>query len=428
MVHDPAAAVADGRLAWGTRLAAVLFAVLVAALAGLVVAFAISARGANRQFVMASLSERQAAAVSRIVALAAVGQGPALDAALADYQGLVRQEAGLATAETQPHREREEARAAALVRLARTPGAQARLEELARAIDGQESGELQAGRLALARAGQRSVVLAGLLAAVALACAGCGAWLLWRSNRALAAMVRARTARIEAVDASRRLFFAKASHELRTPVAALRSAAEVALDQPDADPRTLRETLGHVVAQAGFLTHRIEELLGLASADDGRLALADAPFDLGQVAAEAVAAARIYAASVDVAIALARPETPLPMQGDARWLRQALLAVIENGLKFAPMETVLAVCVTVADGSAEVAVRDQGPGVMESDLPRIFDAYYQAQEGRQRGGSGLGLALARWVVEQHGGAVIAANQPQGGCVIRFSLPLQGAVA
>ncbi|MFD2781933.1 sensor histidine kinase [Novosphingobium pokkalii] len=65
---------------------------------------------------------------------------------------------------------------------------------------------------------------------------------------------------------------------------------------------------------------------------------------------------------------------------------------------------------------------------MESDLPRIFDAYYQAQEGRQRGGSGLGLALARWVVEQHGGAVAAANQPQGGCVIRFSLPLQGAVA
>jgi signal transduction histidine kinase len=70
---------------------------------------------------------------------------------------------------------------------------------------------------------------------------------------------------------------------LRTPVAALRSAAEVALDQPDTDPRILRETLGHVVAQAGFLTHRIEELLGLASADDGRLALADAPFDLGQV-------------------------------------------------------------------------------------------------------------------------------------------------
>jgi signal transduction histidine kinase len=182
------------------------------------------------------------------------------------------------------------------------------------------------------------------------------------------------------------------------------------------------------VAQAGFLTHRIEELLGLASADDGRLALADAPFDLGQVVAEAVAAARVYAASVDVAIALAVPDGPLPMQGDARWLRQALLAVIENGLKFAPMETVLAVCVTVADGCAEVAVRDQGPGVMESDLPRIFDAYYQAQEGRQRGGSGLGLALARWVVEQHGGAVAAANQPQGGCVIRFSLPLQGAVA
>ncbi|NKJ42053.1 HAMP domain-containing sensor histidine kinase [Novosphingobium sp. SG720] len=415
----------DRRLAWGASLAAALFAVLVAALAGLVVAFAISARGANRQFLLASLSERQAAAVARIVALAPAGPGPALDRALIDYRALIAAETREAGGETDDHQRRELARAEALANLAQHPDANARLQALAHAIDAQERGELQAGRAALARAGQQSMILAGLLAAVALACAGCGAWLLWRSNRALAAMVRARTARIEAVDASRRLFFAKASHELRTPVAALRSAAEVALDQGDADPAFLRETLGHVVAQAGFLTHRIEELLGLASADDGRLALDDAPFDLGAVVAQAVAAARSYAASVDVTIELAAPGAALPMQGDARWLRQALLAVIENGLKFAPMDSALAVCLTPGKGTAQITVSDRGPGVMESDLPRIFDAYYQAQEGRQRGGSGLGLALARWVVEQHGGTVVAENQPAGGCLIRFCLPLQG---
>ncbi len=430
MVHSVAAPAAghdaaDTRLAWRARVAALLFALLVAALAGLVVAFAISARGANRQFTQASLSERQAAVVARIVALAPAGQGPALERALADYRALVAEEVGLARG---PTLTREQIRADALVQLARTPGAQMRLEALARTIDGQENGELQAGRRALARAGQRSMVLAGLLAAVALACAACGAWLLWRSNRALAAMVKARTARIAAVDASRRLFFAKVSHELRTPVAAVRSAAEVALDQPDADPHLLRETLGHIVAQAGFLTHRIDELLGLAAADDGRLALASAPFDLGKVVAEAVAAARPYAASVDVAMALAAPARPLPMMGDARWLRQALLAVIENGIKFSPMDSALCVTLMPADGVAEVVIHDRGPGVMEAELPRIFDAYYQTHEGRQRGGSGLGLALARWVAERHGGSVQAANQPDGGCAIRFRLPLQDGAA
>jgi signal transduction histidine kinase len=241
-------------------------------------------------------------------------------------------------------------------------------------------------------------------------------------------MVRARTARIEAVDASRRLFFAKASHELRTPVAAMRSAAEVALDQRDAKAAALRDALEQVAAQAGFLTHRIDELLALASADDGRLALADARFDLGAVVAGAVTAARGYAASVDVAIDLTAPQGALPMRGDARWLGQAFLAVIDNGLKFAPMGSALAVDVVADSGLARIGVRDHGPGVMESELPRIFDAYYQAQEGRQRGGSGLGLALARWVVERHGGTVTAANEAGGGCIIRFALPLQEAPA
>ncbi len=155
MVHSVAAPAAghdaaDTRLAWRARVAALLFALLVAALAGLVVAFAISARGANRQFTQASLSERQAAVVARIVALAPAGQGPALERALADYRALVAEEVGLARG---PTLTREQIRADALVQLARTPGAQMRLEALARTIDGQENGELQAGRRALDEVG-----------------------------------------------------------------------------------------------------------------------------------------------------------------------------------------------------------------------------------------------------------------------------------
>lgn len=430
-------------------LAAVLFGVLVMALAGLVVGFALSAAHADRQFARASLSEQQAAAVARIVALArepgarepgAPEPGSpdqaGLEDALRSYRGLIAQEAQ--SIGTDAEQLREAGDAALLERLAharRQDGAsRARFLTLARAIDRREAAEVRAVRAALALAGRRSVVLAVLLAGVALACAGVGGWLLWRSNRTLGALVEARTARIAAVDASRRLFFAKASHELRTPVAGLRSAAEVALEAAGDDTTMLREALHQAVAGATFLSHRIDELLGLAGADEGQLVLAQARFDLAQCVGEALAEAKAYARSVEVELALVLPDdaaSGLPMTGDARWLRQALLAVIENGLKFAPMHSVLVVGVErIGDARVAVCVTDRGPGIVAADLPRIFDAYYQAQAGRERGGSGLGLALARWVVEQHGGQVRAANvardeQGGGGCVVRFDLPLSG---
>lgn len=83
------------------------------------------------------------------------------------------------------------------------------------------------------------------------------------------------------------------------------------------------------------------------------------------------------------------------------------------------------VAVTAQGDRAAIAVTDHGPGVLAEALPRIFDAYYQTDEGRMRGGTGLGLALARWVVEQHGGTIMAANDPAGGCQIRIELPLEG---
>lgn len=390
-------------------LAAVLFGVLVMALAGLVVGFALSAAHADRQFARASLSEQQAAAVARIVALArepgarepgAPEPGSpdqaGLEEALRSYRGLIAQEAQ--SIGTDVEQLREAGDAALLERLAharRQDGAsRARFLTLARAIDRREASTaaIRAVRASTSAPSVRFERHSSQPPTPAQASATPANRTARTTLRLPASASAARTARTSA--ASRRLFFAKASHELRTPVAGLRSAAEVALEAAGDDTTMLREALHQAVAGATFLSHRIDELLGLAGADEGQLVLAQARFDLAQCVGEALAEAKAYARSVEVELALVLPDdaaSGLPMTGDARWLRQALLAVIENGLKFAPMHSVLVVGVErIGDARVAVCVTDRGPGIVAADLPRIFDAYYQAQAGRERGGQRIG--------------------------------------
>ena len=406
-----------------------LLAGLVFALAGLVVAFVVSFNLVDRQYRLATLSERQAGAVSHIAELAnARTGGLALERTLARYRALIDEETALLPANPAfaDHQRHEAAEAIRLEDLARDTAQAPAFRALTVQIARQEAGEVAAARRELERLHGRTVALAAALAAAALLCALSAAWLLVRRNRSLEAMVQARTARLEEVDRSRRLFFAKASHELRTPVTAMRGEAEVALLDPNAPAQGLRQSLSHIHASAAFLGHRLDELLGLASADDGKLQLERKSLELGQVVGEAVAEAGPFARSVEVAIAQTAHDSRLILHGDARWLRQALLTVIDNGLKFSPIGGTLTVDVGHGGQTAAITVADNGPGVMHEDLPRIFDAYYQSAPGRQRGGNGLGLALARWVVEQHGGTISATNRPEGGCCVTIALPLEAA--
>lgn len=409
------------------RLTAVLLAGLLLALAGLVISFVVSFNLADRQNRLANLAERQAGAVEEIAELgeARVGRS-SLSKALSRYRELIRQETALladdpSISQRQRHETEDAARLEGLALFsADTPA----FGELATAISRREGEEVAAARLELERLHTRTVTLATALAGVGLLCALSAALLLIRRNQSLKAIVQARTARLEEVDRSRRLFFAKASHELRTPVTAMRGEAEVALLAGNANVEHLRQSLDHIRANATFLSHRIDELLGLASADDGKLQLDFVRLDLARLIADAVDEAQPCARSVEVQIDLAAPESHAAVLGDKRWLHQALLTVIDNGLKFSPMGGTLTIAVKVENGNAAITVTDNGQGVMPDDLPRIFDAYYQSKQGRQRGGNGLGLALARWVFEQHNGAIDAANMPQGGCRISIRLPLE----
>lgn len=266
-------------------------------------------------------------------------------------------------------------------------------------------------------------MLALLLASLAALSTVVGAFGLVRSNRRLSRAVAERTAQIAAVDASRRLFFAKVSHELRTPVTVMRGEAEVALatraSNPDAPVAALRE----VIANSEFFGRRIEELLALSQAEDGRLAIVKTPVDMAEIIRGAIDGASRFAISNRVSIKMTSNSSTM-IDGDARWLQQALLAVLDNAVKFSHDGADVEVASATTDGNELlITIADHGRGVAPEELPRLFDAYYQTEAGRTRGGNGLGLALSRWIVEQHGGKVSASQRSGGGCQVELRLPL-----
>lgn len=398
------------------------YAALLAALAALIVAILTSLGDAQRLFDSAAEAQRQIAIVSRIQTLAAAGpvSHAALDDALSRYRRSIAVEGealGASSRDRQAVEMRNADRIADLAR--RDPAALARLVGTIAAREQDEATVLAEQMTSLRH---RVGWLVALLAVAAALAAGLGAAGLLTANRRLAREVAARTADLAAIDRSRRLFFAKASHELRSPVTVMRGEAEVALANAGADTISLRGALGHVIASTDFLEHRIGELLGLAQAEDGKISLAFATIDPSVIAGDAVATARSYADSAGVAIAL-DPAEGLAVAGDARWLGQAMLAVIDNAVKFSPGGGTVRISVSRQADAATVTIADRGIGVSTAELPQIFDAYYQADAGTQRGGTGLGLALARWVVEQHRGTIGAANDPDGGCIITMTLPV-----
>jgi signal transduction histidine kinase len=399
---------------------------IAALIGGLLLAFSLSLGAASRQFEHALIAQRQAAQVSAIAQDAGALSAAALQARLAAYRASIEQERPFLSRDEQPGQEDESRRAGRLAALASLPGDHAALVAMVGAIAADEGHEVARARQALDQMRRNTIALGVLLALAAMGATVAGALQLRRANRDLAAEVAARTAELRSIDQSRRLFFAKASHELRTPVTAIRAIAEVALDTSQSQDG-LALPLHNIVAQTIFLGHRIEEMLALSNAAQGRPIMALALHDLADVVEAALAQARPYASSIHVGIRQTLPAVSLMAIADRRWLSQALVAVIENGLKFSDPHGDLDVSLSYDGASATIAIADTGPGVLPRDLPRIFEAYYQAEAGRMRGGTGLGLALARWVVEQHGGSVLAENRAEGGCRIVINLPLAGAL-
>ncbi len=250
--------------------------------------------------------------------------------------------------------------------------------------------------------------------------------LLCATGIALAAFLGRRAAdrfavvvdRLEHSQAAQRQLVADASHELRTPVTALRTNAELLLEQEDLTADQRRVLLDDVVDQTEELTALVSDLIELARGDGP----ADEAHDvrLDELVAEAVERARRHAPHVAFDVAL----EPAVLDGVPERLGRAVNNLLDNAAKYSPPGST----VEVAQRGGTVAVRDHGPGVPEDELPHIFDRFFRATNARAQAGSGLGLAIVKQVADRHGGTVRAAPVPGGGLEVVLALPGARAVA
>jgi signal transduction histidine kinase len=220
------------------------------------------------------------------------------------------------------------------------------------------------------------------------------------------------------VDATRRRFFANASHELRTPVTVLLGEAQLALRAPGSE----REALERIAASGGYLSRRLDDLMRLARSEDGQIALRMGEADVARAVRAAVATARSFATASEIALDFPEPASAdWRVTGDGEAITQAALALIDNAIKFTPPGGSVIVRCEQGRCEAGFSVADTGPG-FEGDAEALFDAYAQESGGRAAGGAGLGLSIVRWIAEAHGGRVEAGRAEEGGALVRVMLP------
>jgi two-component system sensor histidine kinase SenX3 len=229
------------------------------------------------------------------------------------------------------------------------------------------------------------------------------------------------------VEEVRRDFVANISHELKTPVGALALLAETVEDAVH-DPEAVLRFAGRMRQEASRLTHLVQDLIMLSRIQAAEPVPDPTPVELDVVVAEALDRCRMRANAHGIELA-ASGESGLVILGDEELLVTALRNLLENAVAYSPEKTrVLVSTRRVGANSAEVSVADQGIGIPERDLERIFERFYRVDPARSRatGGTGLGLAIAKHVTQAHGGRITVWSKEGAGSTFTLRLPLRSS--
>jgi signal transduction histidine kinase len=229
---------------------------------------------------------------------------------------------------------------------------------------------------------------------------------------------------IHALQAQRQ-FMADASHELRTPVSVVRTTAQVALAPQARTAEEYRELLEVVSEQGAHLTHLVDAMFLLSRAEANGLPLIPEPVYLDEIVEESARALRMLSHERQVTVTTGG-DTELLIVGDDRLLRQMVTNVLDNAVRHARAGG--SVSATTSRSSSDVAIRitDDGPGVPADARDRIFQRF--ARFSQAYAGAGLGLPIARWVAEAHGGTLVLESAGPGGTTFALTLPVPGLAA
>ncbi len=225
------------------------------------------------------------------------------------------------------------------------------------------------------------------------------------------------------LDAMRRDFVANISHELKTPIGALSILSEAVLGASD-DPIAITKFAGKMQREAQRLTDLVQEIIDLSRLQDDDPLKNGKEVDVAVCAQEAIDQSKLKAEARKINLVFESILNPLII-GDAKQITMAMNNLIENAINYSPDSTRVAITIKVVDGLLEIAVSDQGIGIPQKDLERIFERFYRVDPARSRltGGTGLGLSIVKHIVTNHGGDLSVWSVEDAGSTFTMRFPL-----
>lgn len=226
---------------------------------------------------------------------------------------------------------------------------------------------------------------------------------------------------LEQAYAAQQRFVSDASHELRAPITVIQANLELVQRHPEMPAAERSQAIAEAFGETTRLARLVADLLVLARADSG-VPIRREILELDRVLMEVLGEARHLTRGQRLEITAIEP---VVVEGDRDRLRQLLLNPIDNAIRYTAPGDRIVIALERRDGMADVSIRDSGIGIAPADLPHVFERFFRADPARTRapGGTGLGLGIARWIAEQHGGSITLASAPGAGTTARIRLPL-----
>lgn len=224
-----------------------------------------------------------------------------------------------------------------------------------------------------------------------------------------------------------RTFVADASHELRTPLSLIRATAEMLRRHPAEPVGSSLAAVDDIIQETDRLNGLVGQMLTLARADAEQAPLSESDVDLNELTADTARQMRLLAEPRNTTIDV-QMDSPITVRGDPTRLRELLRILLDNAVKYSDPGAAVRVRLQPLAGKAQIRVSDNGPGIPPEALPHLFDRFYRVDKARSRemGGAGLGLAIAKWIVDSHDGTIRVESAPAAGTTVTVELPARVA--